>query len=189
MEPTWMARLRPLTRHPPNTSTRNKPMQELALWWFTILLGWVITRVGSPVNTHSTPVPGTPGRLWVARVMVTARHTYLFNLVAEQVSVQDKSAQPACCQRCRSWDERNKITFETHCESQWEFPPVRQRRNYRMHTCGPLGTCVDGVNSHSCESDPGSQEKDIDEDSLRALLDDCGAFDCSSSGDEMRLRI
>ena len=29
-----------------DTSTSNHAMQELALWWLTILPGWVITRVG-----------------------------------------------------------------------------------------------------------------------------------------------
>ena len=32
--------------------------------------------------------------------------------------------------------------------------------DYRMHTCGPRGTSVDGVNS-SCGCDPGLQQKEI----------------------------
>ena len=44
-------------------------------------------------------------------------------------------------------------------------------------TSRPLGTCVDGVISHSCDCDPGFQEKDIDGDKVCQKLDDCG--DCS----------
>ena len=46
----------------------------------------------------------------------------------------------------------NETTFEPHCEATGHFPPVRQYRNVddcRVHTCGPHGTCVDGVNSES----------------------------------------
>ena len=53
-----------------------------------------------------------------------------------------------------------ETTFETHCEATGHFPPVRHYRNVddcRVHTCGPHGTCVDGVNSDSCYCDPGFQ--------------------------------
>jgi len=67
----------------------------------------------------------------------------------------------------RIWINRviNETMFETHCEATGHFPPVRQNRNVddcRVHTCGPHGTCVDGVNSHSCNFDPGFQEKEVD---------------------------
>ena len=39
-----------------------------------------------------------------------------------------------------------------------------------MHTCGPRGTCVDGVNSHSCDCDPGFQWKDIDGDAIVVIV-------------------
>ena len=51
-----------------------------------------------------------------------------------------------------------------------------------MHTCGPHGTCVDGVNSYSCDCDPGFQETDIDVDEVCENLDDCG--DCSRDASE-----
>ena len=59
----------------------------------------------------------------------------------------------------------NETTFETHCEATGYFPPVRQYRNVddcRVHTCGPHGTCVNGVSSHSCYCDSGFQEAEID---------------------------
>ena len=58
-----------------------------------------------------------------------------------------------------------KTTFETHCEATGHFPSVRQYRNVdacRVHTCGPHGTCVDGVNSDNCYCDPGFQETEVD---------------------------
>ena len=122
--------------------------------------GWV------PVNTHSTPVPGTPGMLWVAhsprtlhRHQMSPRHPSSFNMVAEQVSVQGESAQPACC-LWRLCDERNKSTFETYTAKPTRISPVHHLRyvdDCRMHTCGPRGTCVDGVNSYICDHDPGFQ--------------------------------
>ena len=42
-----------------DTSTRAAYLHHPA--WVEVSHGWV------PVNTHSTPVPGLPGRLWVAR--------------------------------------------------------------------------------------------------------------------------
>ena len=67
----------------------------------------------------------------------------------------------------RIWINRviNETTFGTHCEATWHFPPVRQYRNVddcRVHTCGPHGTCVDGVTSDSCCCDPGFQETEVD---------------------------
>ena len=67
----------------------------------------------------------------------------------------------------RIWINRviNETTFETNCEATWHFPPVRQYRNVddcRVHTCGPHGTCVDGVTSDSCCCDPGFQETEVD---------------------------
>ena len=67
----------------------------------------------------------------------------------------------------RIWINRviNETTFVTHCEATGHFLPVRQYRNVddcRVHTCGPHGTCVDGVNSHSCYCDPGFQEIEVD---------------------------
>ena len=106
--------------------------------------GWV------PVNTHSTPVPGTPGRLWVApsprtlhRHQMSPRHQNSFSMVAEQVSVQGESVQPAYCLWCRPCDERNKTTFETHREAKEIVSSVHQCRDVddcRMHTRGPRGT-------------------------------------------------
>ena len=63
----------------------------------------------------------------------------------------------------RIWINRviNETTSETHCEATGHFPPVRQYikvDDCREHRCGPHGTCVDGVNSHSCYCDPGFQE-------------------------------
>ena len=43
-----------------------------------------------------------------------------------------------------------------------------------MNTCGSRGTCVDGVNSYSCDYD-GIQETDIDADQVCENPDDCGA--------------
>ena len=67
----------------------------------------------------------------------------------------------------RIWINRviNETTFETHFEATGHLPPVRQYRNVddcRVHRCGPHGTCVDGVNSHSCCCDPGFQETEVD---------------------------
>ena len=67
----------------------------------------------------------------------------------------------------RTWINRviNETTSETHCEATGHFPPVRQCRNVgdcRVHTCGPHGRCVDGVNSHSCYCDSGFQETEVD---------------------------
>ena len=60
----------PTRKHQPRT-------QELAIWcshhpaWMRASHGWV------PVNAHSTPVPGLPGRLWVAhRPSTTAHHRH-----------------------------------------------------------------------------------------------------------------
>ena len=66
----------------------------------------------------------------------------------------------------RIWINRviNETTSETHCEATGHFPPVRQYRNVddcRVHRCGPHGTCVDSVNSHSCNCAPGFQETKI----------------------------
>ena len=75
-----------------------------------------------------------------------------------------------------------KPTFETHCEAT-ENSPVHQCRNVddcRMHTCGPHGTCVDGVSSYSGEYDLGFRETDIDGDKLCECLDDCGACSLGS---------
>ena len=67
----------------------------------------------------------------------------------------------------RIWTNRviNETMFETHCEATGHFLPVHQCRNVddcRVHTCGPHGTCVDGVNSYSCYCDPGFQKTKVD---------------------------
>ena len=68
--------------------------------------GWV------PVNTHGTPVLTSVRRLWVAHSpralhgqVMSPRHQNSFNLVAEQVSVQDESVQQACCLFCGQGNE------------------------------------------------------------------------------------
>ena len=63
----------------------------------------------------------------------------------------------------RIWINRviNETTFETHCEATGR-PSVQKCHDCRVHTCGPHGTCVDGVNSHSCYCDPGFQVTEID---------------------------
>ena len=42
------------------------------------------------------------------------------------------------------------------------------------HSGGPHGTCVDGVDSYSCDCDPGLQETDIDGEDVCGIIDDCG---------------
>ena len=51
----------------------------------------------------------------------------------------------------RIWINRviNETTFVTHCEATGR-PSVQKCHDCRVHTCGLHGTCVDGVNSHSC---------------------------------------
>ena len=44
--------------------------------------------------------------------------------------------------------------------------------------CGLGGTCVDDVNSYSCDCDPGFRETDIDGDKVCENLDECGAGAC-----------
>ena len=63
----------------------------------------------------------------------------------------------------RIWINRviNETTFETHCEAT-KRPSVHKCHDCCVHTCGPHGTCVDGVNSHSCYCDPGFQEIEVD---------------------------
>ena len=65
-----------------------------------------------------------------------------------------------------------------HTAKPMKISPVRQCRNVddcRVHICGPRGTCVDGVSSHSCDYDLGFPEADIDGDKLCENFDDCGA--------------
>ena len=65
-----------------------------------------------------------------------------------------------------------------HTAKPMRISPVHKCRNVddcRMHTCGPRGTCVDGVNSYSCDHDPGFQQTDIDGDKLCENIADCGA--------------
>ena len=66
----------------------------------------------------------------------------------------------------RIWINRviNETTFET-CEANGNFPPVRETEMLTIAACThvePHGTCVDGVNSHSCCCDPGFQETEVD---------------------------
>ena len=66
------ARLTPhmtTTEEDNDTGTHNHRKHELALWWLTILPGWV--------NNCSTPVPTTVGRQWVAQQHYP--HHSLFN--------------------------------------------------------------------------------------------------------------
>ena len=150
--------------------------------------GWVV------VNTRITPVLTTVRRLWVAhtpqpralhRYVVSPRQNCLKHGSGASVGRSRVSAFSQHVKQCRACDaghatSENKTTLETHCEATEYFPPVHQCRSvddYRMHTCGPRGTCVDAVNSYSCDCDPGCQEKDIDGDTACENIDDRG--DCS----------
>ena len=51
-----------------------------------------------------------------------------------------------------------------HAAKPMKISPVHQCGNVddcRMHTCGPRGTCVDGVSLHSGDNDPGFPETEI----------------------------
>ena len=89
-----------------------------------------------------------------------------FKKLKARVTKHDDQSKNIIMQE-RIWINRliNETTSETHCEATGHFPPVRQHRNVddcRVHTCGPHGTCVDGVNSDSCYCDPGFQETEAD---------------------------
>jgi len=78
-----------------------------------------------------------------------------------------------------------KTTFETQCEATGHFSPVDQCQNIddcRVHTCGPHGTCVDGVNSYSCDCAPGFEETDVDGEKVCGNIDDCGGVGCGGYG-------
>ena len=95
------------------------------------------------------------------------------------LAVKQERAASVCNSVCACGyaTSKNKTTLETHCEAN-DISPVHQCRNVedcRMHTCGPRGTCVDGVSSNSCDCDPGFQETDIGGDKVCENIDDCGA--------------
>ena len=91
-------------------------------------------------------------------------------LVAVEQELSARVCNSVCA--CGHAASENKTTFETHCEANENFTPVHQCRNVddcRMHTCGPRGTCVDVVSSHSCDCDPGFKETDIDGGKVKTL--------------------
>ena len=82
---------RPQTRPRAQCNTRPQARtQEMALWyflqpaWVEVSPGWV------PVDTHSTPVPGLPGRLWVAHRPHTTAQPRHDNLRAQLSSRDDE---------------------------------------------------------------------------------------------------
>ena len=61
-----------------------------------------------------------------------------------------------------------------HTSKPLSISSVHQYSNFddcRVRKCGPHGTCVDCVNSYSCDCDPGFQETDIDEEKVCENLD------------------
>ena len=69
------------------------------------------------------------------------------------------------------FDVEGKQVHETHFEPNEYFHPSisAEMVTIAVHTCGLHGTCVDGVNSYSCECDPQFQEMDIDGDQMRPI--------------------
>ena len=109
-------------------------------------------------------------------------HHNFFNMERQCWLLSSKSVQPACATVSVPLVMRRGKTSTRlkHTAKPMKISPVHQCRNVddcRMHTCGPRGTCVDGVSSHSGDYDPGFRETDIDGDTVCENLDDCG--DCS----------
>ena len=160
-----------------DTSTRNHAKHELALRWLTIQLRWVITRVDPGQHPRYTRVGGSTA---------VSNHN-LFIMVAERQCclLSSKGVQPACATvPVPVVTRRVKASPRLkHTAKPLRIHSVHQCRNvddYRMHTCGPRGTCVDGVSSYSGEYDPGFRETDIDGDKLCENFDDCAACSIGS---------
>ena len=110
------------------------------------------------------------GHVWLKSL--SRKHFRAAALVAVEQERSASVCNSVCA--CGHATSENKTTFETHCEANENFT-VHQCRNVddcRVHTCGPRGTCVDGV---SGDYDPGFWETDIDGGKLCENLDDCDA--------------
>ena len=129
--------------------------------------GWVT------VNTHSTPVPGTPGRLWVAH-SPEALHNQAMSprpIFFQHGSGATVGPGRECSagvllvvQVMRRTETRPRLKHTAKPKKVSSVHHCRHVDDCRMHTCGPRGTWVGGVNSYSCDCDPGFQETDIDGD-------------------------
>ena len=91
-------------------------------------------------HPHSAPVPGTPGRLWVAQQHYPHKNSNNTGCgAAVLVAVeQDRSASvcnSVACDASKATSE-NKTTFETHCEAN-EISPVHQCRMLTIAVCTP----------------------------------------------------
>ena len=143
-------------------------------------LSWVITRVDPCQHPQYTRAHNGGKAVGGSTALSTPQFLQHGSGAAVLVVVKQEPSASVCNSVCACGyaTSENKPTFETHCEANANSP-FHQCRNVddcRMHTCGPRGTRVDGVNSHSCDCDPGSQEKDIDGDKVcEKNIDDCGA--------------
>jgi len=83
--------------------------------------------------------------------------------------------------------ERLVTTFSLQCLANGMFsPPVRcvNIDDCYGHSCGPHGTCVDGIQSYSCDCQPGYSEN-VDAktgEKICGNIDDCGAHMCGEHG-------
>ena len=138
-----------------DTNTRNHAKHKLALWWLTIQLGWVGHHTGGSRSTQYTRAHH--GGKAVGGSTAQSHHN-LFSMVAERQCwlLSSKGVQPgratvsvpAVLRRVKA-SPRLK-----HTGKPLRIPPSNQCRNVddcRMHTCGPRGTCVDGVSSYIWE--------------------------------------
>ena len=109
----------------------------------------------------------------------TARHQNSFNMLAEQVSARAR----ALSQRVALCDERNKTTFETHCDTNENFSPSisAETLTIAVSTCGPHSAHAERASMVSVRAVAAmildSGRRTSTEIKLRENLDDHG--DCS----------
>lgn len=76
-------------------------------------------------------------------------------------------------------------TFGLECLASGAFSAARACKNIDDcygHTCGPHGTCVDGINNYTCSCQDGYEETVRDGETFCGNVNDCGPGACGSFG-------
>jgi CUB/sushi domain-containing protein len=75
--------------------------------------------------------------------------------------------------------------FEVSCQANGQYSAVATCKNIDDcvgHTCGPHGTCVDGLASFSCQCEPGFEQTMRRGEPFCGNVDDCGSHKCGEHG-------